>query len=195
MNTQSTSTGDSMLFEVGIVVSTSSFIALVVLLFIIFRPTIKKSERRLEDVKKKRKETLTLIIRGIKIVIAGQEKWWTSLRTNRKSPVPEQLAHLPEGIKVIKQNTTRPLVKPCPNCQKNVRASATFCPNCGISLAPEGATSKITINLQPYAIEPVSDKLQEIPLTGELYEEVSEIIHIDLMLKVKLYLLWDKAGR
>lgn len=186
-----------MLFIIGIVTSTSAFIALIVLLFIIFHPTVKESEGTLEDVKKKGKETLTLILRGIEIVIAGLEKWWTSLRANRKGgrPAQPQLAQLPEGIEVIKRNTTRPLVKPCSNCQKNVRANATFCPNCGISLAPEGATSKITINLQPYAIEAVSDKLPEIPVTSELNEEVSEIIHIDLMLKVKLYLLWDKAGR
>jgi hypothetical protein len=54
---------------------------------------------------------------------------------------------------------------------------------------------KPTIDLQPYALEPVSDKLPAIPLIGEPDEEVAEIVHIDLMLKVKMYLLWDRAGR
>lgn len=75
---------------------------------------------------------------------------------------------------------------PCPHCGNNVRTSAAFCPNCGIALLPSRATAKPTINLRPYTTE---------SLSSELDEEVSEIVHIDLMLKVKLYLLWDKAGR
>ena len=126
--------------------------------------------------------------------------WWTNLRMARKSAAPAQpqLAQLPEGIKVIKQNTTRPLSMynlPCPNCWNNVRASAVFCPNCGIALGETSAMPKPTINLQPYAIAQITDKISAIPVSGELDEEVSEIVHIDLMLKVKLYLLWDKAGR
>jgi hypothetical protein len=126
--------------------------------------------------------------------------WWTNLRAARKSATPAQpqLAQLPEGIKVIKQNTTRPLSMynlPCPNCGNNVRTNAAFCPNCGIALAPPRAMPKPTINLQPYVTAQKNDKIPTIPVSGELNEEVSEIVHIDLMLKVKLYLLWDKAGR
>jgi|SRR5579859_3550944 len=128
--------------------------------------------------------------------------WWTSLRRSRQVAAPSKpnVALLPEGIKVIKQNTTKPLSMyqlPCPNCGSNVRIRATFCPNCGISLTPPTPISmpKPTIDLQPYALEPVSDKLPAIPVTGELDKEVAEIVHIDLMLKVKLYLLWDRAGR
>ena len=126
--------------------------------------------------------------------------WWTSLQRSRQVAPPSQphAARLPEGIKVVKQNTTRPLsmyLLPCPNCGSNVRARAAFCPNCGISLASPRPMPKPTINLQSYALEPVSDKLPGIPVTGEPDEEVAEIVHIDLMLKVKLYLLWDRAGR
>ena len=126
--------------------------------------------------------------------------WWTSLRRPRQVAAPSQphVARLPEGIKVIKQNTTRPLSMyqlPCPGCGGNVRTRAAFCPNCGISLASPRPGPKPTINLQPNILEPMSDKLSATPVTGELDEEVAEIVHIDLMLKVKLYLLWDRAGR
>ena len=126
--------------------------------------------------------------------------WWTNLRRSRQVADSSQspFARLPEGIKVIKQNTTRPLsmyLLPCPNCGSNVRARAAFCPNCGISLVSPRPMPKPTINLQPSILEQVSDKLPAIPVTGEPDEEVAEIVHIDLMLKVKLYLLWDRAGR
>ncbi len=84
---------------------------------------------------------------------------------------------------------------PCPNCGSDVRARAAFCPNCGISLASSRPMPKPTIDLKPYALEVVIDKLPAIPVTVEPDEEVAEIVHIDLMLKVKLYLLWDRAGR
>lgn len=189
--------GETLFLVVGIVTSLSAFIALVVLIIIAFHHIFNKSELRLEHIKKNGKETLSTTIRGINILFAGVGKRWKNLRTARKGTLipPSHLAQLPVGIKVIKQNTTRPLVKPCSNCQINVRISAAFCPNCGISLAPPGAMPKPIIHLQPYITEPTSDKLPAIPVTGELDEEVPEVVHIDLMLKVKLYLLWDKAGR
>jgi uncharacterized membrane protein YphA (DoxX/SURF4 family) len=196
-STQFTNTGDSILMAVGILTSLSAFVTLAVLMFIIFRPIFQNPERRMEHVKIKGKETLIIILNGTRSLIAGLGTWWMNLRTARKNAAPAQpqLAQLPEGIKVIKQNTTRPLVKPCPNCQKNARAHAAFCANCGISLAPPTAMPKSTINLHPYTSEPVSEELPALPVPGELDEEVSEIVHIDLMLKIKLYLLWDKAGR
>ena len=126
--------------------------------------------------------------------------WWMSLRRTRQvaGPAQPQLPRLPEGIKAIRQNTTRPLSMyhlPCPNCGRDVRTNAAYCPNCGISLTPSRLMPKPTVDLRPYALEPVSDKLPAIPVTGELDEEVAEIVHIDLMLKVKMYLLWDRAGR
>ena len=125
--------------------------------------------------------------------------WWASPRRSKAvvTPAQPQLPRLPEGIKVIRQNTTRPLSMyhlPCPNCGRDVRTSAAFCPNCGVSLASPRPMPKPTIDLQPHALERESDKLPAIPVMGEP-DEVSEIVHIDLMLKVKMYLLWDRAGR
>lgn len=182
---------EALLLVLGIVASIMALILFVVLGIIIFRHRYPEPEWVLKPVKVNINRLRLFIIGGI---------WQMKFLAIRKSEVSShpQIASLPEGIKVIRQNTTRPLSMyhlPCPNCGRDVRTSAAFCPNCGVSLASPRLMPKPTIDLRPHALEPVSDKLPAIPVIGEPDEEVEEVVHIDLMLKVKLYLLWDRAGR
>jgi zinc-ribbon domain len=180
--------GETILL-IGIVVTILTLILLYSLGILGF-PDIKP-EQILKHIKANMNRLRLFIVGGI---------WQMKFLIARKSGVSSnsQLARLPEGIEVIKKNTTRPLAMlhtSCPKCGNFVRFSAAFCSNCGIPLTPSRPMPKPIINWQPYTLEPVSDKLPALPVTGELDEEVSEIVHIDLMLKVKLYLLWDRAGR
>jgi len=186
-STQSTNTGETVNFVVDIVIFilVLAFIMLIVLTGIAFHRTFIKSERLQEYINADKKGMLNIAIaiKNINGLIAGIGTWWSNLRAARKGKEPSQpkFGRLPESIKVIKQNTTKPLVMhdiSCPNCGNNVRASATFCPKCGFSLAPPRAAPQSTIYLYSDTTEPVSDKLSAIEVSGELDEEAAEIIHM-----------------
>src|SRR5579859_1935584 len=109
-----------LLLDVGIVASILTLILLIVLAIMYFRHRYIEPEQVLKHIKAKINRIHLLVKGRINYLILNIRTRWTSLRTSRQSagPAQAQLAQLPEGIKVIKQNSTRPLTKPCPNCQK-----------------------------------------------------------------------------
>lgn len=185
---------ETLLLIVGIAASILALILLIVLGIMNFRYRYIEPERMLKPIKAN--------INRMRLLITGAI-WQMKFLAASKSRVSSQsqLAGLPEGIEVIKKNTTRPLALPnasCPNCGNFVRFSASFCSHCGFSFT-NPKTSLIRPNsLLPESSESVELMSISVPITSkgkELDEKVAEIVHIDLKAQTKLYLLWDRAGR
>ena len=183
-----------LLIVVGITASILALILLIVLGIMKFRHRYIEPELMLKPVRANLNRMRLFIIGGI---------WRMKILTARKSGVSShsRLASLPEGIEVIKKNTTRPLASSnasCPNCGNFVRFSASFCSNCGFSFTNPKTSlirSNSLLSESPESVGLTSTSVLVTTRSKELEEEAAEIVHIDLKAQTKLYLLWDRAGR